>query len=179
MKKINKLDQRSTSYYKFYEEDNPKELYDLIKQNIDSLTEDIKTIFSSNKNNDTETQSNIITRLGQGQFREYLIEYWDGCSVTNYKMVNILIASHIKPWRDASNDERLDIYNGLLLLPNIDKLFYKGYISFDDNGRIIISKDIQDIKILGIDNNMKINIDTEHKKYLQYHRDKIFLNNKC
>jgi predicted restriction endonuclease len=176
---INKLGSNG-AVYKFKNEENPQKLYNLLmKQTIDSLTEDIKIIFSSNKDNNTETQSNIITRLGQGQFREDLITYWGGCSITNYKMVNILIASHIKPWKDASNDERLDVYNGLLLLPNIDKLFDKGYISFDDNGKIIISKDIQDIKILGIDKNMKINIKTKHKKYLQYHRDKIFLDNKC
>jgi 5-methylcytosine-specific restriction protein A len=56
----------------------------------------------------------------------------------------LLKASHIKPWRDSDNAERLDIYNGLLLIPNLDSAFDKGYISFDDGGKIIISDMIKD-----------------------------------
>ena len=87
----------------------------------------------------TEAEALVKARVGQGKFRNNLIEYWKGCSVTNCKYITILIASHIKPWKDSSNKERLDVYNGLLLLPNIDKLFDKGYISFRDTGKIMIS----------------------------------------
>ena len=50
-----------------------------------------------------------------------------------------LRASHCKPWRDASNEERLDGDNGLLLTPTIDHLFDRGFISFESNGRLLIS----------------------------------------
>jgi hypothetical protein len=50
-----------------------------------------------------------------------------------------LVASHCKPWRDSTNDERLNGGNGLLLTPSIDHLFDRGFIGFEDNGKLIIS----------------------------------------
>ena len=57
----------------------------------------------------------------------------------------LLVASHIKPWRDADNIERLDQYNGFLLLPNLDKVFDLGFITFRATGEIIVSKQIESI----------------------------------
>lgn len=68
-----------------------------------------------------------------------LIEIWKKCSVTDCPATDVLRASHIKPWRFSTNTERLDPYNGLLLIPNLDALFDIGLISFKDNGEIIIS----------------------------------------
>ena len=72
------------------------------------------------------------------------------------------------------NQKRLDKYNGFLLIPKLDKLFDKGYISFDDEGKIMISDELNNFEELGINKNMKIEIENEHKKYLHFHRENIF-----
>jgi len=84
-------------------------------------------------------ESVIQARIGQGAFRKRVISYWGGCAVTGVKNTEFLIASHIKPWRDCSPAEAIDLTNGLLLIPNLDRVFDSGYISFDENGAILIS----------------------------------------
>lgn len=126
-----------------------------------------------------EKETIVRTRVNQSEFRKNLIEYWGGkCAVTGCESTEILIASHIKPWRDCElNSESVSVYNGLLLTPNLDALFDAGYISFDDNGSIIISSRIsdKDLEILGVPNNMKLRyVDAEHKKFLKYHRENVF-----
>jgi predicted restriction endonuclease len=66
------------------------------------------------------------------------------------------VASHIKPWRASDNTERLDTYNGLLLLPNLDKAFDLGFITFTERGRIIVSNQLEESGKLGIDSGMRI-----------------------
>ena len=88
----------------------------------------------------------------------------------------MLIASHIKPWRDSENQERLDKFNGLLLTPNLDKAFDSGFISFDTDGKILISEILEEPKMLGIEDEMKINFQKNHQSYLEYHRDVVFMN---
>lgn len=122
----------------------------------------------------TEREAIVKARIGQGDFRRKLIEYWHGCSISTFAHFDLLIASHIKPWRDADNQQRLDEFNGLLLLPNYDKLFDKGYISFDDNGRVIYSRyiDNTDRKLLKMDESLHLTkMEEAHKAYLKYHRD--------
>jgi hypothetical protein len=63
----------------------------------------------------TDREQMVSVRVGQPQFRQRLIAYWNGCSVTGCTLLAALRASHIKPWRDSTNTERLDVYNGLLL----------------------------------------------------------------
>ncbi len=175
MEKVNKLNQNG-SYYKLDSSDDGERLYKLIiSSNKNKLINDIETICNE-ANIDTETQSIIMTRIGQGQFRNQLIEYWNGCSVTNCRLTEVLVASHIKPWKDSTDTERLDVYNGLLLLSTIDKLFDKGYISFDNKGSIIISSFIEDYEVLGINEDMNIEVKKEHIKYLNFHRKNIFIN---
>ena len=87
-------------------------------------------------------------------------------------MTDILVASHIKPWRVANNQERLDLYNGLLLLPNYDKLFDKGYISFDTKGRIVFSNFFpeSDRILLQIRKDAHlVKVSDNHKPFLLYH----------
>jgi hypothetical protein len=125
----------------------------------------------------TERESIIQSRIGQGKFRKSLINYWGGCSVTGCTRIDILKASHIKPWRDSSNQERLDKYNGLLLLPNLDSCFELGLISFDQSGNILISNKLDKLarKILGITPKMKLQwIDEKHKKFLLFHQKERF-----
>ncbi len=140
------------------------------------LIKDIEKIINSKIPISTENPNLIKCRIGQGLFRENLIALWKGCSVTKFENVEILIASHIKPWSKSSNEERLDVFNGLLLTPNLDKLFDKGYISFDNNGKILISEKLKNLKILGITIDMNIKINDKHKKYLSYHRNEILKN---
>jgi len=144
-----------------------------VKEEQISLIKEIDKI-ESLELKETEKEALIKIRIGQSKFRQNLIKYWKGCSVTNYKDEKLLIASHIKPWKDSDNNEKLDIYNGLLLIPNLDKLFDKGYISFDDKGCILFSEYLKDKEGLFINKNMKIKIKNEHKKYLQFHRNYIF-----
>lgn len=139
-----------------------------------NLVTDIEEIVGIKLFTNTESMNLVKCRLGQGTFREALIDYWKGCSVTSFKNLGLLIASHIKPWNVSSNEERIDLYNGLLLIPNLDKLFDKGYISFDNNGKILISSLLNDYESLGINLEMKIEIIDKHKVYLEYHRNNIF-----
>jgi hypothetical protein len=83
----------------------------------------------------TERKEMRKARVGQGRFRQVLLELWGSrCAVTGVEMPSLLTASHIKPWRSASNAERLDPHNGLLVLPQYDRLFDRGFISFSDDG---------------------------------------------
>ena len=125
----------------------------------------------------TEQESIIKSRIGQGKFREELIKLWNSCSVTGVKDVTVLKASHIKPWRKCTNEERLDPYNGLLLIPNLDTLFDSGLITFSNRGEIILSTriDAHDAKLLSATKSLQLrNMHYELKKYLKYHRDNIF-----
>lgn len=174
MQSIHSLNQNGT-YYKFENNAIGKKIYELLLNENSKVLELIDIIENNNEFN-TEIKRDLTTRLGQGKFREKLIGYWKGCSVTNSGMIDILVASHIKPWKNSNNQERLDVYNGLLLLPNLDKLFDKGYISFDDRGHILISSKIENREILGINNKMSIKLEKEHLKYLKYHREELFYN---
>ena len=126
----------------------------------------------------TERQAVTKARIGQGTFRQRLVEMWDGCSVTNVKLHNVLRASHIKPWRFSTNSERLDPYNGLLLLPQYDQLFDKGLISFDERGGVVSSPALDGIEPakLGIDPTDKLrSISRQHLKFLEFHRAEVFV----
>lgn len=126
---------------------------------------------------ETERETIVQSRIGQGKFRAEVINYWNGCAVTNCRRIELLRASHIKPWRNSSNEERLDVYNGLLLIPNLDVAFDNGMVSFAANGKIIISDLLtkDDRLKLGIHPDMRISrIDERHRKYLEYHRKNVF-----
>ncbi|MCW5876931.1 MAG: HNH endonuclease [Anaerolineales bacterium] len=127
---------------------------------------------------ETEKESVIQSRLGQGQFRRQLVALWNGCSVTGFnEYQGVLIASHIKPWRYSSNEERLDKHNGLLLLPNLDKLFDKGFITFSGEGKLLVSKKLgkKTMTALGIQESMSLRkAFPKQQEYLKYHREHIF-----
>ncbi|MEA2008394.1 MAG: HNH endonuclease [Chloroflexota bacterium] len=135
---------------------------------------DVREYLSLDK---TEREAIVKARIGQGQFRKHLINYWSSCSVTNCTEHKLLLASHIKPWKESDNTERTDLYNGLLLSPNLDACFDSGFISFNDTGNIIISSQLskENLVALGIHHDMRLTkIEPEHKKYLAYHRKNIF-----
>ncbi|MBK8265335.1 MAG: HNH endonuclease [Nannocystis sp.] len=82
----------------------------------------------------TEAERLVVQRVGQGLFRDGLLELWEGrCVVTGLAVPALLRASHIKPWADCESDaERLDVHNGLLLAPHLDAAFDRGFITDDD-----------------------------------------------
>lgn len=123
----------------------------------------------------TETRLMLEARLGQGLFRQRVVEYWKRCAVTGFEEPSLLIASHIKPWRVANDRERLDTYNGLLLIPNLDKAFDTGHISFDEGGQIMLSDNLPSPEILGIRADMKVLAREQHQNYLEHHRTHVFL----
>jgi hypothetical protein len=127
---------------------------------------------------ETERESVIKARIGQGIFRKQLLEMWDGCAVTGVRLPDLLRASHIKPWRDSTNPERTNRYNGLLLLPQYDHLFDKGFISFDDEGQLLRSPALGLIPIsqLGINESDRLrSLSDNHLAFLRYHRDEMFV----
>lgn len=135
--------------------------------------------YSDDDEEKREKKELVKVRLNQTLFRRRLIEYWNGkCSVTGCEKTDLLKASHIKPWRDCvKNSESVNVYNGLLLIPNLDAVFDAGYISFTDDGRIMISGELSenDKNKLGINPDMKLRrIDPEHRRFLKYHREHIF-----
>lgn len=143
---------------------------------ISTIEDDIEEIISDSNLGKTEKDRLVSSRLGQGKFRKGLKDYWQQCAVTGYKDFSMLIASHIKPWSQSSNSERLDIYNGLLLSPNLDKAFDQGHVSFSEVGKIIISPSFKNHEQLSITTDMKIQLSTEHKQYMGYHREHVYNN---
>jgi hypothetical protein len=125
---------------------------------------------------ETERRALIKSRIGQGNFRKDLIRLWGSCSLTGLRNISLLKASHIKPWRNSTNVERLDPYNGLLLTPNHDLLFDWGLIAFRDDGRIIISKRLSpnDRYAFQTDQDQMLRKTyPENRPYLEYHRDNV------
>nr|WP_216612088.1 HNH endonuclease [Vibrio sp. RE86] len=135
---------------------------------------DVRHVMEDKKLTQTEKTILVNTRMGQGQFRSKLLDMWGSCAVTGYRNTQLLVASHIKPWRDSNNEERLDRYNGLLLVANLDKAFDLGFISFDDRGKVMISKYLEAPDVLGLREGMSFNIRRENKPYLDYHRGVLF-----
>ncbi|MGF1753940.1 HNH endonuclease [Vibrio makurazakiensis] len=148
-----------------------KFLSDLAKIDINA---DIKQVMTDKTLSETEKTILVNTRVGQGHFRAKLVQMWGGCALTGYRNTQLLLASHIKPWRDSNNEERLDKFNGLLLLANLDKAFDLGFISFDDHGKVLISSYLESPDVIGLKEDMAFNIVAEHKPYLRYHRGELF-----
>lgn len=123
----------------------------------------------------TEAERLVVQRVGQDLFRNALMEYWQGrCCVTGLSVPALLRASHIKPWAKCQNDdERLDVFNGLLLAPHIDALFDGGWISFSDQGSLLLSAALPAAAKaqLGVSAEWMIrNLKETHLPYLAFHR---------
>lgn len=126
---------------------------------------------------DTTRAALVQARIGQGPFRADLVRYWGACAVTGVSEPAVLRASHIKPWRAASNAERLDPYNGLLLAAHLDALFDAGLITFDAKGQMLVSSLLapEDRAQLGLADIMRLRgVEPAHQSYLEYHRAAVF-----
>ena len=126
------------------------------------------------KPNTTTRQGLVTSRVGQGYYRRALLEkYNHRCAVTKQGPTEILIASHIVPWKDSTDEERLDENNGILLSPNLDALFDKHLISFDKSGGILIGKTLtsEQQNALGITGKEAIDVSSGMEDYLARHRE--------
>lgn len=125
----------------------------------------------------TTRKALIDARVGQGQFRRKLEKYWRSrCAVTGCATLKLLRASHIQPWRNSDNTQRLDTFNGLLLSPNLDVLFDLGFITFDTSGLLVKSPELppRDAAALLPASAVKISLSERHQVYLEYHRTHVF-----
>lgn len=127
----------------------------------------------------TEAERWVVQRIGQDLFRGALLDYWQGrCCVTGLAVPELLRASHIKPWALCDSDEeRLDVFNGLLLAPQLDALFDGGWMTVQIEGNLLFSKRLepQAQRLLGVRDGMVVKDVTDaHQRYLEYHRDNVF-----
>jgi len=151
---------------------------DLAKTAPDKLVEEFVAATQSMPES-TEVERLVKQRVGQDIFRNALIYFWQGrCAVTGLAVIPLLRASHIKPWADCENNqERLDVFNGLLLAPHLDALFDGGWITFDDVGRLVKSPLLDDaaVQLLNVSSEMKLTrLAADHRTYLVYHRQHVF-----
>jgi len=125
-----------------------------------------------------EKEQLVKARIGQGAYRLKLLEESSECIITRVNDERILMASHIKPWSVSNDTEKIDHNNGLVLTPTYDKLFDQGFISFENDGAILISPYISplNVKKMNLAQGRKYTVppSDERKVYLAYHREHIF-----
>lgn len=127
----------------------------------------------------TETERAYMrtARIGQGDFRDQLLKRYDArCPVTGIENTELLVASHIKPWHECSNAERLDPDNGILLSALADKLFDRGLLSFSDDGGSILSPQLSASDQILVSKMLqrKPALTHRNREYLDYHRRAVF-----
>lgn len=124
--------------------------------------------------NETEREGLVTSRVGQGAFRKRIIHRWEyKCAVTDFNKLDILVASHIVPWSDAFDNERLDVNNGILLSPTYDALFDRHFITFENSGKIVLTDTIeaQAFQKIGVTGKERIRSFSEYNHiYLDRHR---------
>lgn len=129
---------------------------------------------------ETDRQAIVLARRGQGLFKRRVMTIERACRITGVNREEHLRASHCKPWRDATNEERLDGENGLLLTPNADHLFDRGFIAFEDDGQVVVSPVAHPESLLrmGIEPGKPPKVgsfSTGQRRYLEFHRDNVLL----
>jgi putative restriction endonuclease len=127
----------------------------------------------------TEAERLVVQRVGQQLFRAALLDYWRGCCpVTGLAIPGLLRASHIKPWAACGDDdERLDVYNGLLLAPQLDALFDGGWATFEPTGELRLAAGLghEAEAALGLAGPLRpIELSDRHRKYLDFHQVHVF-----
>jgi hypothetical protein len=162
-------------------------LYRDLGKNFKMLEEGVIALIGYDENNlvlkedigDTSKSIQTKIRVGQEKFRKNLLKHLKVCPITGIDETRILLASHIKPWAVSTNEERLDIYNGFIFSPTIDKLFDKGLITFENNKELIISPTLSEVNIgsIGIVAGKKyLKLPIENRmSYLEFHRENIFI----
>ncbi len=129
---------------------------------------------------ETTREQLVLARRGQGRFRQEVARIETHCRVTGVNRPEHLIASHCKPWRDSDNAERLDGENGLLLTPSIDHLFDRGFISFENDGELLVSRVAHEVSLrkmgVPVGGRFKAGAFSEgQRRHLEFHRQSVFL----
>lgn len=127
-------------------------------------------------------KAEINIRLGQSKFRkEVLSNFENRCAITNIQEPSLLVASHIIPWAHDKNN-RGNFRNGICLYVEVDKFFDKGFISFSEFGKVLVSPRIETLshelksRILKLkDLQLNTSIEKINMEFLKYHRENIFL----
>jgi putative restriction endonuclease len=132
---------------------------------------------------ETEKEALVMARRGQGKFKQNVSQLERRCRITQVDRPEHLRASHIKPWRDSNNQERLEGENGFLLTPSIDHLFDRGFISFEDNGEVLISPVAHKpaLQRMGVSTDQFMNVGSftdQQRRHLDFHRNYVFLESK-
>lgn len=161
--------------YKFFTDRPSKFTFQLVSQRVslENLVEEVKASYMAQ----TEKEAIIKSRRGQGEYRKKAIELWKVCSVTGFEKRDILIASHIKPWKLSNNLERVTPFNSLVLVPTLDKLFDRGYMGVDTNGKVLLSDRVKksDWTRIGLNSTSHLReVPGGVKPFLEYHREYIF-----
>lgn len=175
------LNHKSQSNVWYGDDENNQRVLEYIDQYEASLNSQLNKIddFSDDLIG-CEKETVIKQRINQSSFRNKMLKKYNcKCVLCGIDKPELLIASHIKPWSKSDGNEKLSDNNGFLLCPNHDKLFDQGYISFEDNGNIIISNELDDNnrKFFNIEENRGLNpnlMSEQMKYYLKYHRENIF-----
>lgn len=136
----------------------------------------------SNHTDPTVRKQLVDARLGQGLFRANVLANWEHrCAVTGTEILTAIRASHLKPWRVSTDEERLSPDNGLPLIATLDALFDAGLITFDDAGYMKISPGLarrqqQELDAVGVGNSRQLRRPPtpEERRFLAYHRDQVF-----
>ncbi len=158
---------------------NPKELAAELSPelNTDSDYETELEIKAKGISGDLEKIQIVNSRRGQGVFKYNVRLIEDRCRVTNVRNIRHLRASHIKPWAKSNDIEKLDGNNGLLLAPHVDHLFDGGYISFEKDGKVLVSsalpREILFKWSLSTITNVGRFLDAQ-AKYLDFHQHEVF-----
>ncbi len=127
----------------------------------------------------TEAERLVVQRVGQHLFRQGLLDLWDGrCAISGLSVPALLRASHAKPWKDCATDqERLNVHNGLLLAAHLDAAFDAGLITVEDDGWVVVSEALEaDARaVLGVERPRRVRgLVEEHRGYLAWHREWVF-----
>jgi hypothetical protein len=158
--------------------------FKIFPENFDSVNSEASTsrlveeIVKSQDIPQTEKVQLVKSRIGQGVFRSQVLQDCRKCVFTGVDDSRLLIASHIKPWSISSNQERLDVKNGLVLTPTYDRLFDGGLVSFDENKCLLVSSWVSEStrSLLGIVPGVEIaSLPTNgRQEYLAFHRTAVF-----
>lgn len=146
----------------------------LLKPHLEdtAIAHDITDILKSDVS-ETIKQRLVNARVGQGQFREDLLERWNNtCAVTGCRIPEVLRASHIKAWKHSNDIERLDVHNGILLAASLDALFDKYLVTFKNDGTMRVNERIKknDLDNLRIPQGVRIHFQDQTKVYLKTHQ---------
>ncbi len=148
---------------------------DVLKAQLDNSVDDIDKEIETKQLQGEEREALIKVRVNQSAFRKLLMRRYTHCCLCDVDDESLLVAIHIKPWAKSNHAEKVDVNNGLLLCPNHDKLFDRGYISFDNGGHIVISDELSENSAISmnIKNDMQIELSNDNIKYMEYHRNNV------